>query len=66
MMKHTECMPLILIGTVGGAVLIAGAWWAIRNSKQYKTMRAVRRTNAVIRRVGHVLSGIADATEDCM
>ena len=65
-MKETEKTAMIVCGTLGAAALVAGAVWAVRSSKQYKALRAVRRTNTVIRRVGHVLSRIAEATEECL
>ncbi len=66
MMKDADRTSLIVLGTAGAIVLVASAVWAVRNSRQYKAMRAVRRTNAVLRRVGHVLSSVAEATEECM
>ena len=66
MKMNTERTALILLGTLGGAALITGAVCMIRHSKQYKAMRAVRRTNAVLRRVGHVLSSVAEASGECL
>ena len=66
MQMKKSCTAMILVGTAGGVLLVAGAVLAVRNTKSYRAMRAVRRTNAVIRRVGHVLSAVASATEECV
>ena len=65
-MKKQEKTLFIVLGGVGGVVLATGIVCAVRSSKQYKAMRAVHRTNAVLRRVGHVLSSVAQATEKCI
>lgn len=65
-MKMQDRTVWIVLGGVGCAALVVGTVCAVRHSKQYKAMRAVRRTNAVLRRVGHVLSSVAEATEECM
>jgi len=65
-MKMQDKTLWIVLGSVGGVAIAAGIVCAVRSSKQYKAMRAVRRTNAVLRRVGHVLSSVAEATEECI
>lgn len=54
----------IMLGVAGGTAMICGAAVAIHNSKRMRMLRAVRRTNAVIRRVGLVLSRMSDVAEE--
>ena len=58
---------LIIAGSsVAGVALLGGVFYMIWNSKQAKAMRAVHRTNMILRRVGNVLCKIAAADEACM
>ena len=58
---------LIIAGSsVAGVALLGGVFYMIWNSKQVKTMRAVHRTNMILRRVGNVLCKIAAADEACV
>lgn len=57
---------MVVLASVGGAAMVVGTVCAVRSSRQYKAMRAVRRTNMVLRRVGRVLTAVADATEHGM
>ena len=64
--KQTQKVMAIVLGSVAGAALLGGAFYMIWNSKQAKAMRAVHRTNMILRRVGNVLCKIAAADEACM
>ena len=58
---------LIIAGSsVAGVALLGGIFYMIWNSKQARAMRAVHRTNIILRRVGNVLCKIAAAEETCM
>jgi hypothetical protein len=58
---------LIIAGSsVAGVALLGGIFYMIWNSKQARAMRAVHRTNMILRRVGNVLCKIAAADEACM
>ena len=58
---------LIIVGSsVAGVAVLGGAFYLIWNSKQAKAMRAVHRTNLILRRVGNVLCKIAAADEACV
>ena len=54
----------IVLGVMGGAAMLGGAALAVHNSKRMRMLRAVRRTNAVIRRVGMMLSKMSEAAEE--
>ena len=56
----------IVAGSVAGAALLGGAIYMVWNCKQVKTMRAVHRTNSILRRVGNVLCKIAATDDACM
>ncbi len=62
MSKNVKVM-MITAGAVGGAVAVGALAVSVWNSKRFRTMRAIRRTNAVLHRVGNVLCKIAQATE---
>ena len=58
---------LIIAGSsVAGVALLGGIFYMIWNSKQARAMRAVHRTNMILRRVGNVLCKIAAADEACV
>ena len=58
---------LIAVGSsIAGAAILGGVFYMIWNSKQAKAMRAVHRTNMILKRVGNVLCKIAAADEACM
>ena len=64
--KQMQKVVAIVAGSVAGVALLGGAFYMIWNSKQAKAMRAVHRTNMILRRVGNVLCKIAAAEEACM
>ena len=64
--KQMKKVIAIVAGSVAGIALLSGAFYMIWNSKQAKAMRAVHRTNTILRRVGNVLCKIAAADEACM
>ena len=65
-MKDMNKTAAISLGALGVAALVTGGILAVRNSKEYRAMRAVRRTNAVLRRMGNFLSRMADAADECI
>ena len=64
--KQMQKVIAIVAGSVAGVALLGGAFYMIWNSKQAKAMRAMHRTNTILRRVGNVLCKIAAADEACM
>ena len=64
--KQMQKVMAIVAGSVAGVALLGGAFYMIWNSKQAKAMRAVHRTNMILRRVGNVLCKIAAADEACV
>ena len=66
MNKQTQKIIAIVAGSMAGAAALGGVFYMIWNSKQAKAMRAVHRTNMILRRVGSVLCKIAAADEACM
>lgn len=64
--KQMQKVIAIVAGSVAGVALLGGAFYMIWNSKQAKAMRAVHRTNMIMRRVGNVLCKIAAADEACV
>ena len=64
--KQMQKILMIVLGSVAGVALLGGAFYMIWNSKQAKAMRAVHRTNMILRRVGNVLCKIASADDGCM
>ena len=64
--KQMQKVMAIVAGSVAGVALLGGAFYLIWNSKQAKAMRAVHRTNMILRRVGNVLCKIAAADEACV
>lgn len=66
MNKQTQKIIAIVAGSMAGAAVLGGVFYMIWNSKQAKAMRAVHRTNMILRRVGSVLCKIAAADEACM
>ena len=64
--KQIQKALIIAGSSVAGVALLGGAFYMIWNSKQAKAMRAVHRTNMILRRVGNVLCKIAAADEACM
>ena len=66
MAKKTGKTMMIVLGSMGGAAAIGVAAVSLWNSRQMRMMRAVRRTNAIIHRIGNALCRISEATEECM
>ncbi len=64
MNKNTQKTMWIVMGTVGGAMALGAAAVGVWNSKQMKTMRAMKKTNAVIHRVGTTLCKISEAGDE--
>ena len=64
--KQMQKVIAIVAGSVAGVAVLGGAFYLIWNSKQAKAMRAVHRTNMILRRVGNVLCKIAAADEACV
>ncbi len=61
MSKEMKKNIAILAGSIGGAVAVCAAAVSIWNSRQMRTMRTIRRTNAIMNRVGNVLCRISEA-----
>ncbi|MBQ9773364.1 MAG: hypothetical protein IJW30_06575 [Clostridia bacterium] len=66
MKKQTQKKTLIVLGSLGGAAAVGAIALSIWNSKKCRAMRAFKRTNAVIHRIGNVMCKISEATDDCM
>ena len=66
MSKKTGKTMMIVLGSVGGAAALGVAAVSVWNSRQMRAMRAVRRTNAIVNRIGRALCRISEATEECM
>ncbi len=64
--KQMQKVLIIVGSSVAGAALLGGVFYMVWNSKQAKAMRAVHRTNTILRRVGNVLCKIAAADEVCV
>ncbi len=64
--KQMQKIIAIVAGSVAGVALLGGVFYMIWNSKQVRAMRALHRTNTILRRVGNVLCKIAAADEGCM
>ncbi|MBE6590152.1 MAG: hypothetical protein E7643_08230 [Ruminococcaceae bacterium] len=56
----------IALGVAGAAAMLGGAAVAVHNSKRMRTLRAVHRTNAILRRVGMLLTRMSAAAEECI
>ncbi len=65
MCSNSKKTCMIVAGSIGGAVLLGAMAYAVWNCKKMRTMRAIHRTNAVVRRVGNVLCKIAATDEAC-
>ncbi|MBQ8415539.1 MAG: hypothetical protein IJX13_01360 [Clostridia bacterium] len=63
MNKSKQKTMLIVLSSVGGAAAIGAMAVTLWNSRQFRAMRAVRRTNAILHRVGNALCKISEATE---
>lgn len=63
MNKSNQKTMMIVLSSVGGAAALGAIAVSLWNSRQMRTMRAVRRTNAILRRVGNALCKISEATE---
>ena len=66
MSKKTVKTMMVVLGSVGGAAAIGVAAVSVWNSRSMRTMRAVKRTNAMINRIGRALCKISEATEECI
>ena len=66
MSKKTGKTMMIVLGSVGGAAAIGVAAVSLWNSRQMRMMRAVKRTNAIVNRIGRALCRISEATEEGM
>ncbi|MBQ7335589.1 MAG: hypothetical protein IJW92_03855 [Clostridia bacterium] len=64
--KGNQKAMIIILGSVGGAAAVGAVALSLWNSKQFRAMRAMRRTNAVLHRVGSMLCKISEATGECM
>ena len=60
-----SAVDLWVVGKFGGGKIGVAAV-SLWNSRQMRMMRAVRRTNAIIHRIGNALCRISEATEECM
>lgn len=61
MNKNTQKTMWIVMGTVGGVMALGATAVGVWNSRQMKTMRVMKKTNALIHRVGTTLCKIAEA-----
>ncbi|MBQ8310936.1 MAG: hypothetical protein IJX80_07995 [Clostridia bacterium] len=66
MRKNMQKTMMIVLGSVGGAAAIGAAVVSVWNSRQMRAMRAIKRTNAVIHRIGSTLCKLSEATEECI
>ncbi len=57
---------IIALGTGVGLVAVGTAAVTLWNSRRFRAMRAIRRTNAVLHRIGNTLCKISEATDGCM
>ena len=65
-MSKTAKTTLIVLGSVGGAAALGAVAVSVWNSKKMRTLRAVKRTNMVLGRVGSVLCKISEMGCECM
>ncbi len=63
MSKQTKKTMVILFGSVGSAAALCAAAVSLWNSRRMKTLRAVRRTNLILNRVGNALCRMSQAVE---
>ncbi len=66
MSNKTTKTALIVLGSVGGAAALGAIAVSVWNSKKMRAMRAVKRTNMVLGRVGNVLCKISEMGCECM
>ena len=66
MSKKTVKTMMVVMGSVGGAAAIGVVAASIWNSRQMRAMRAVKRTNAIINRIGRAMCRFSEAAEECM
>ena len=65
MKMHTNTI-VIVAASVGVAATLGVVAVNVWNSRRFRAMRAVRRTNAVLHRIGNTLCKISETTEGCM
>ena len=63
-MKMKSNKTAVILGVVGGSVMLGGAAVAVYNSKRMRSLRAIRKTNAVLHRVGTMLTRMSEAAEE--
>ncbi len=63
-MKKGTSTAAVILGVVGGGVMLGGAAVAVYNSKRMRQLRTIRKTNAVMRRVGMMLTRVSDAADE--
>ena len=63
-MKKGSGKTALVLGIVGGGVMLGGAAVAVYNSKRMRTLRTVRKTNAMMRRVGLMLTRVSEAADE--
>ena len=56
----------IVAASVGSAITLGVVAVNVWNSRKFRAMRAVRRTNAILHRIGNTLGKISEATDGCM
>jgi hypothetical protein len=66
MSKKTVKTMMVVMGSVGGAAAIGVAAVSLWNSRQMRAMRAVKRTNAMINRIGCAMCHFSEAAEECI
>ena len=65
-MKMQPKSAWILFASVGAATALGAAAVTLWNSRRFRALRAVKRTNAILHRVGNTLCKISEATDGCM
>lgn len=63
-MTMGSCKTAVILGVVGGGVMLGTAAVAVYRSKRMRTLRAVHKTNAMVRRVGMMLTRISEAADE--
>ena len=65
-MTMGSCKTAVILGVAGGSVLLGVAAVAVYRSKRMRTLRAMHRTNAMMRRVGMMLTRISEAADEVL
>lgn len=66
MSAKTQKTVLITLGSIGGVAALSAVAVSVWNSKKMRALRAVKRTNMVLGRVGSVLCKISEMGCECM